>query len=203
MTASSRPRPNGLDSPITGKIIKYMAKAQVASFRATNGRIGKYWRIGAGWHKPVPTLLLDHVGRKSGRTFTTPLLYLEDGRNLVIVASQGGLTTRSGTPTSSPTRGPRCGSPVKACVTSGRAKPLVRSALPCGPGSWSSTPTSRTTSRGPSARSPSWCSNRARAPTDRGTFPRRRSRQDQWPSHPGTSGPGPHDLLARGSTHQL
>ncbi len=86
----TKPRPDSLDSPVTRKVTKYMAKAQVAAFRATNGRIGKNWRIGAGWKKPVPTLLLDHVGRKSGRRFTTPLLYLEDGKNLVVVASQGG-----------------------------------------------------------------------------------------------------------------
>jgi hypothetical protein len=49
--------------------------------------------VGAGFRKPVPTLLLDHVGRKSGTRFTTPLLYLEHGRDLVIVASQGGLPT--------------------------------------------------------------------------------------------------------------
>lgn len=84
-------RPEGLDSPRTVTFIKYMAKAQVAVFRLTNGRIGSNWRIGAGFSKPVPTLLLDHVGRKSGKRFTTPLLYLEDGDNLVIVASQGGL----------------------------------------------------------------------------------------------------------------
>ncbi|MGV3562766.1 MAG: nitroreductase/quinone reductase family protein, partial [Nocardioides sp.] len=88
-------RPPGLDSPMTGRIIKYGAKAQVAVFRATNGRIGRYWRIGAGWRKPVPTLLLHHVGRKSGTEFTTPLLYLRDGEgpdaDLVVVASQGGL----------------------------------------------------------------------------------------------------------------
>jgi F420H(2)-dependent quinone reductase len=84
-------KPEGLDSPVTAKIIKYMARAQVRVFRLTNGRIGSKWRIGAGFRKPVPTLLLDHVGRKSGRTFTTPLLYLEDGADLVIVASQGGL----------------------------------------------------------------------------------------------------------------
>lgn len=84
-------RPAGLDSPLTAKLIKYGARAQVALFRATNGRIGNKWRIGAGFRKPVPTLLLEHVGRKSGRTFTTPLLYLEDGPNLVVVASQGGL----------------------------------------------------------------------------------------------------------------
>ena len=68
-----------------------MARAQVRVFKLTNGRIGSKWRIGAGFRKPVPTLLLDHVGRKSGTTFTTPLLYLEDGRDLVVVASQGGL----------------------------------------------------------------------------------------------------------------
>ena len=84
-------RPRGLDNPRTVTAIKWMAKIQVAVFRATNGRVGKYWRVGAGWKKPVPTLLLHHVGRKSGTAFTTPLLYLEDGTDLVIVASQGGL----------------------------------------------------------------------------------------------------------------
>ena len=84
-------RPDGLDSPVTAKVIKYMSRAQVAAFKATNGRVGNKWRIGAGWKKPVPTLLLTHVGRKSGKRFETPLLYLHDGRDLVVVASQGGL----------------------------------------------------------------------------------------------------------------
>lgn len=84
-------RPAGLDSPMTAKVIKHMARAQVRVFRLTNGRIGSKWRIGAGFRKPVPTLLLDHVGRSSGTAFTTPLLYLEDGPDLVVVASQGGL----------------------------------------------------------------------------------------------------------------
>lgn len=84
-------RPQGLDSPGAVTFIKYMAKGQVAVFRATNGRIGSNWRVGAGLTKPVPTLLLDHIGRKSGKRFTTPLLYLRDGTDLVIVASQGGL----------------------------------------------------------------------------------------------------------------
>lgn len=89
--ALPKEKPNGLDSPVTPKVIKYMSRAQVPVFRLTNGRIGSKWRIGAGWKKPVPTLLLDHVGRKSGKQFTTPLLYLEDGPRLVVVASQGGL----------------------------------------------------------------------------------------------------------------
>ena len=82
-----------LSSPIVPKVIKYMAKAQVAVFKATKGRIGSKWRIGAGFRKPVPTLLLEHVGRKSGTEFTTPLLYLLDGTDVVVVASQGGLPT--------------------------------------------------------------------------------------------------------------
>jgi deazaflavin-dependent oxidoreductase (nitroreductase family) len=35
-------------------------------------------------------LLLDHVGAKSGTKRTSPLLYIEDGEDLVIVASKGG-----------------------------------------------------------------------------------------------------------------
>ena len=84
-------RKKALASPVTAKVIKYGAKAQVKVFRLTNGRVGSTWRIGAGWRKPVPTLLLDHVGRKSGTLFTTPLLYLVDGDGLVGVGSQGGL----------------------------------------------------------------------------------------------------------------
>jgi deazaflavin-dependent oxidoreductase (nitroreductase family) len=86
-----KPRPDGLDTPLTRKIIKWMSKAHVALFRATRGRVGNHWRIGAAFQKPVPTLLLDHVGRKSGTRFTTPLVYLQDGRNWIVVGSQGGL----------------------------------------------------------------------------------------------------------------
>ena len=84
-------RKAALANPATAKVIKYMARAQVRLFKLTNGRIGSKWRIGAGFRKPVPTLLLEHVGRKSGTKFTTPLLYLLDGANVVVVASQGGL----------------------------------------------------------------------------------------------------------------
>jgi deazaflavin-dependent oxidoreductase (nitroreductase family) len=83
--------PSGLDSPVTAKAIKYMARIQTRVFKMTNGRVGNKWRVGAGFRKPVPTLLLEHRGRKSGRLFTTPLLFLRSGDDLVIVASQGGL----------------------------------------------------------------------------------------------------------------
>ena len=84
-------RPKGLNSAAAARFIKYMARCQVRVFKLTNGRVGNKWRVGAGFRKPVPTLLLEHRGRKSGRLFTTPLLYLRDGENWVVVASQGGL----------------------------------------------------------------------------------------------------------------
>ncbi|WP_370937766.1 nitroreductase family deazaflavin-dependent oxidoreductase [Amycolatopsis sp. cg13] len=83
--------PKGLDSPVTAAMMKYMARVQTKVFTLTGGRIGSKWRVGAGFRKPVPTLLLEHRGRKSGRLFTTPLLYLRSGDDLVIIASQGGL----------------------------------------------------------------------------------------------------------------
>ncbi|MBW8485951.1 nitroreductase family deazaflavin-dependent oxidoreductase [Actinomadura parmotrematis] len=83
--------PQGLASPAAARAIKVMSRAQVRVFKLTGGRVGGKWRVGAGFREPVPTLLLEHRGRKTGRLFTTPLLYLEDGDDLVVVASQGGL----------------------------------------------------------------------------------------------------------------
>jgi len=39
---------------------------------------------------PGKMLLLDHVGAKSGVKRTSPLLYVKDGEDLVVVASKGG-----------------------------------------------------------------------------------------------------------------
>lgn len=83
-------RPKQLDSPLLPKIFKAVGKAHVWVYRRTGGRIGGKWRVGAGFRKPVPTMLLEHRGRKSGKVFVTPLLYMRDGADVVIVASQGG-----------------------------------------------------------------------------------------------------------------
>jgi deazaflavin-dependent oxidoreductase (nitroreductase family) len=53
-------------------------------YRATGGLIGHRFP-GA-----PPTLLLDHIGAKTGARRTTPLLYVDDPPNVVIVASKGG-----------------------------------------------------------------------------------------------------------------
>lgn len=58
-------------------------RAHVIAYRLTGGRLGGTFRGG-------PVLLLHHVGRHSGEERVSPLLYLEDGRDLVIVASHGG-----------------------------------------------------------------------------------------------------------------
>jgi F420H(2)-dependent quinone reductase len=57
--------------------------AHAALYRASGGRIG-------GSYKGAPVLLLHHVGRRSGRQRVSPLIYLRDGADLVIVASHGG-----------------------------------------------------------------------------------------------------------------
>lgn len=78
------------DPPLANKILKAVSTAQVGVFKLTKGRIGSKFRVGAGFTKPVPTLLLEHTGRKSGKVFTVPVLFLTDGANLVVAASKGG-----------------------------------------------------------------------------------------------------------------
>jgi F420H(2)-dependent quinone reductase len=54
-------------------------------YQRTGGRLG-HTLPGV----PGKMLLLDHVGAKSGKRRTSPLLYVRDGEDLVIVASKGG-----------------------------------------------------------------------------------------------------------------
>lgn len=65
------------------KLLNLLTQAQVVAYRRTGGRV-------AGKLMGAPIILLDHVGRKSGKERTTPLLYLRDGNDLVIVGSRGG-----------------------------------------------------------------------------------------------------------------
>ncbi|UCZ91996.1 MULTISPECIES: nitroreductase family deazaflavin-dependent oxidoreductase [Gordonia] len=83
-------KPAQLDSPIVSKIIKLGSKANTALYKATGGRVGGTWRVGAGLRKPAPVCLLTTIGRKSGQPRTAPLIYLRRGDAFVVVASQGG-----------------------------------------------------------------------------------------------------------------
>lgn len=80
-------RPSAMDSPFFAPVSRYLGRAHTWIYRRTDGRFGGTLRVGAGFRKPVPTLLLEHRGRISGKLFTTPLLYIADGGNVVIVAS--------------------------------------------------------------------------------------------------------------------
>ncbi len=83
-------KPPNLDSELTRRIIKVMSAVNVRVYRWTGGRVGGTWRVGAAWRKPVPICLLEHRGRRTGKLRTTPLVYLADGDDVVVVASQAG-----------------------------------------------------------------------------------------------------------------
>jgi deazaflavin-dependent oxidoreductase (nitroreductase family) len=61
-----------------------LMRGHAAVYRASGGRIG-------GRLPGLPSLLLlDHVGAKSGKLRTTPLVYMPDGDRFLVVASKGG-----------------------------------------------------------------------------------------------------------------
>jgi deazaflavin-dependent oxidoreductase (nitroreductase family) len=71
-------------------VTRNATKLHTLAYRATGGRFGHHFP-GA-----PPSLLLDHVGAKSGKKRTTPLVYTRDGDNVVIVASKGGYPKNPG-----------------------------------------------------------------------------------------------------------
>jgi deazaflavin-dependent oxidoreductase (nitroreductase family) len=68
---------------LRAKVVNAFTNANVMLYRRSGGRLGSSV-------KGAPVLLLDHVGRKSGRARTAPLLYMRDREDVVIVASRGG-----------------------------------------------------------------------------------------------------------------
>ncbi|HET6660114.1 MAG TPA: nitroreductase family deazaflavin-dependent oxidoreductase [Rubrobacter sp.] len=63
--------------------LKLGSGAHAGVYRATGGKL--FGRMGKS-----PILLLNTVGRKTGRKRTSPLLYVMDGEDFVIIASKGG-----------------------------------------------------------------------------------------------------------------
>jgi deazaflavin-dependent oxidoreductase (nitroreductase family) len=66
-------------------LTRNLMKGHTLVYRLSGGLLGH--RV---WPGSPPMLLLDHVGAKSGRKRTSPLLYMEDRDDVVIVASKGG-----------------------------------------------------------------------------------------------------------------
>jgi len=63
--------------------LRAMGKVNVPLYRLSRGRLlGKVGR--------APVLLLTSTGRRSGQLRTAPVLYLEDGRNVIVIGSNAG-----------------------------------------------------------------------------------------------------------------
>jgi F420H(2)-dependent quinone reductase len=65
------------------RLVKGLSRLHRGLFRVTGGRIGK--RL-----VDNDMLLLTTRGRRTGEDHTVPLLYLQDGRRVVVIASYGG-----------------------------------------------------------------------------------------------------------------
>ena len=63
---------------------KIMSPLHIWVYRTSGGKVGGTFLRGA------PVMLLTTTGRKSGKPRTAPLIYLEDGDDIVVVASRAG-----------------------------------------------------------------------------------------------------------------
>ncbi len=86
---TARERETSTEKDLSGPArlaLKLGSGAHAGVYRATGGKL--FGRMGKS-----PILLLNTVGRKSGRKRTSPLLYVMDGEDFVIIASKGGAPT--------------------------------------------------------------------------------------------------------------
>lgn len=64
-------------------MLRALGKLNVPVYRLTRGRVlGKVGK--------APVLLLTSTGRRSGQPRTTPVLYLADGENMIVIGSNAG-----------------------------------------------------------------------------------------------------------------
>jgi F420H(2)-dependent quinone reductase len=74
---TAKPKPKGL------ALQRFLTNTHISLYRRTNGAIG-------GRMAGRSMLLLTTIGRKSGKERTTPLQYMEDGSDYLLIASYGG-----------------------------------------------------------------------------------------------------------------
>jgi F420H(2)-dependent quinone reductase len=87
MTGKAKPRPWTASEELFGTIaVRIMSAVNTALFKASGGRIGNKFMRGA------PVCLVTTIGARTGARRTTPLIYLADGDDVVIVASKGGMS---------------------------------------------------------------------------------------------------------------
>ena len=75
---------SGLRRALWRLAMRTASSVHTAVYRASGGRV-------AGEAGNLPVLLLTTTGRKTGKQRTTPLLFIRDGDDLVVVASNGGM----------------------------------------------------------------------------------------------------------------
>jgi len=68
---------------VTDATVKSLSAVHTFLYRVTNGRIGR--RLVEN-----DMLLLTTTGRRTGKSYTVPLLYLTEGERIVVIASYGG-----------------------------------------------------------------------------------------------------------------
>lgn len=76
--------PKALNSKPVGFLIKQMSRANTWIFKKSNGKLGDKFLRGA------PVGILTTMGRKTGEPRESPLLFLQEGKRIILVASQGG-----------------------------------------------------------------------------------------------------------------
>ncbi|TPG32026.1 nitroreductase family deazaflavin-dependent oxidoreductase [Mycolicibacterium hodleri] len=76
-----------LNSAGVGTAIKWMSKAQTWIFKKSGGKLGNKFLKG------TEVGILTTIGRKSGEARDSPLLFLQEGQRIVLVACQGGRAT--------------------------------------------------------------------------------------------------------------
>lgn len=82
------PKPFNPRQVRTGRsVMRFFSPINTWLYRISKGRIGGRFPGGA------PIALLITTGRRSGLERTVPLLYMDDGDDIVLVASQGGMPT--------------------------------------------------------------------------------------------------------------
>jgi deazaflavin-dependent oxidoreductase (nitroreductase family) len=87
MATSDGKRSTEKDLSVPARLaLKLGSGAHAGVYRATGGKL--FGRMGKS-----PILLLNTVGRKSGKKRTSPLLYVMDGEDFIVIASKGGAPT--------------------------------------------------------------------------------------------------------------
>ena len=67
-------------------VVKPFSQINTWLYRLSGGKVGGKWSHGE------PIMLLTYTGRKSGKRFTKPLVYMRDGDTIVTVASKAGVS---------------------------------------------------------------------------------------------------------------